>query len=217
MISVHPSAGPASDLLRDVEHAHRHAGAALDDPAQTPLAAVTWGSAHVAAMTRVLHPLACRTLPDGRERVRAQAVADHRLQLALWQLDRRLTGDVQLQRVAVPALAAAVRRTLDAHAAIEHALVVDLCDLLTVEQRAQLGEDIARALVRAPTRPHPDTRHGRLVGAFAFWADGLVDRVRDGLDSRTVPTPRRVVVTRPMTQWGAYALGGGRTGADRRS
>ena len=39
MTSVHPSAGPAADLLRDVEHAHRHAGAALDDPAQNLLAA----------------------------------------------------------------------------------------------------------------------------------------------------------------------------------
>ena len=68
MTSVHPSAGPAHDLLRDVGHAHRHAGAALDDPAQSPLAAVTWASAHLAAVTRVLHPLACRTLPDGRER-----------------------------------------------------------------------------------------------------------------------------------------------------
>jgi hypothetical protein len=41
MTSVHPLEGPARDLLRDVEHAHRHAGAALDDPAQSPLAAVT--------------------------------------------------------------------------------------------------------------------------------------------------------------------------------
>jgi hypothetical protein len=208
MTSIHPSAGPARDLLRDVEHAHRHAGAALDDPAQSPLAAVTWGSAHLAAVTRVLHPLACRTLPDGRERVRAQALTDRRLELALWQLDRRLTGDVQLQGVGVPALVAAVRRTLDAHAEQERALVTDLSERLTDDQREQLGEDLARALVRAPTRPHPDTRHGRLVGGLAFWADGVVDRVRDSLDSRTVPTPRRVAVPRPMTRWGAYALGG---------
>ena len=128
MTSVHPFGGPASDLLRDVEHAHRRAGAALDDPAQTPLAAVTWGSAHVAAVTRVLHPVASRRLPDGRDRVRAQAATDRRLELALWQLDRRLTGDVQLQRVGVPALVAAVRRALDAHAELEHGLVSDLAE-----------------------------------------------------------------------------------------
>jgi len=211
MTSVHPSAGPARDLLRDVEHAHRHAGAALDDPAQNPLAAVTWGSAHLAAVTRVLHPLACRTLPDGRERVRAQAVTDRRLELALWQLDRRLTGDVQLQRVGVPALVASVRRALDAHAAQERELVGDLAEQLTLEQREELGQDLEKALVRAPTRPHPDTHHGRL----AFWVDGIADRVRDGLDSRTVPTPRRVAVPRPMTRWGAYALGGASPKDDR--
>jgi hypothetical protein len=217
MTSVHPLEGPARDLLRDVEHAHRHAGAALDDPAQSPLAAVTWGSAHLAAVTRVLHPLACRTLPDGRERVRAQAAADHRLELALWQLDRRITGDVQLQRVAVPALVAAVRRALDAHAELERSLVADLAERLTPEQREQLGKDLAAALLRAPTRPHPDTRHGRLVGGLAFWADGIADRIRDSMDSRTVPTPRRLPVRRPMTRWGAYALGGSLPKDDDRS
>ena len=208
MTSTHPSAGPARDLLRDVEHAHRRAWAALDDPAQTPLAAVTWGSAHLAAVTHVLHPLACRTLPDGRARVRAQAATDRHLELALWQLDRRLTGDVQLQRVGVPALKAAVRRALQAHAEQEHELVTDLAGDLTPEELEQLGQDLAAALLRAPTRPHPDTRHGRLVGGLAFWADGIADRVRDSMDSRTVPTPRRLPVRRPVTRWGAYALGG---------
>ena len=217
MTSVHPSAGPASDLLRDVEHAHSHAVAALDDPTQSPLAAVTWASAHLAAVTRVVHPLACRLLPDGRQRVRVQRAVDHRLELALWQLDRRLTGDVQLQGVPVPALVDAVRRTLETHARHERALVRDLCELLTAEQREQLGKDLARALLRAPTRPHPDTRHGRLVGGLAFWADGVVDRMRDSMDSRTVPTPHRVPVPRPMTRWGAYALGSVPPTTDRRS
>ena len=216
MNSVHLPPAAASDVLRDLEHAHSHAEAALDDPAQSPLAAVTWGSAHLAAVSRVLHPLACRTLPDGRQRVRLQAVVDRRLELALWQLDRRLTGDVQLQAVAVPALVAAVRRALTAHTVQERSLVDDLSAQLTAEQREQLGEDLARALLRAPTRPHPDTGHGRLVGGLAFWVDGVVDRVRDSLDSRTVPTPRRVVVPRPMTRWGAYALGAGRPQPGRR-
>jgi hypothetical protein len=217
MTSTHSHSldGPARDLLRDVEHAHRHAGAALDDPTQDRLAAVTWGSAHLAAVTRVVHPLACRTLPDGRERVRAQAATDRRLELALWQLDRRLTGDVQLQGVGVPALVASARRALDAHAEQERALVRDLAEHLTPEQLEQLGTDLAAALLRAPTRPHPDTRHGRFIGGMAFWADGIADRVRDSLDSRTVPTPRRLPVRRPVTRWGAYALGGALPRSDR--
>lgn len=204
MTSVHPTAGPGSDLLRDVEHAHSRTGAALDEGAQDLLAAVTWGSAHLAAVTRVLHPLACRTLEGGRQRVRTQAATDRRLELALWQLDRRLTGDVQLQGVSVPALVAAARRALEAHEVQERSLVHDLAAQLPRERLERLGQDLADALVRAPTRPHPDTRHGRL----AFWADGIADRVRDSLDSRTVPTPHRVARPRPVTRWGAYALGG---------
>lgn len=215
MTSVHPSAGPAHDLLRDVEHDHRHADAALDDPAQSPLAAVTWASAHLAAVTRVLHPLACRTLPDGRERVRAQAATDHRLELALWELDRRLTGDVQLQHLAVPDLVAGVRRALEAHAEQERRLVTDLQESLTPEQREEVGQDLARTMLRAPTRPHPDTRHGRLVGGLAFWADGIADRIRDSMDSRIIPTPHRVPTPRRMTRWGAYALGGALPKDDR--
>lgn len=207
MTSPHPSVGPARALLQDVEHAHDEVCAALDDPARNPLAAVTWGSAHLAAVTRVLHPLVSRTLPDGRERVGAQAVTDRRLELALWQLDRHLTGDVQLQDVAVAELVGAARRAVDAHAQSERALVSDLSERLTPEQQAQLGADLAAALLRAPTRPHPDTRHGRLVGGLAFWADGIADRLRDSMDSRTVPTPRRPPVRRPVTRWGAYALG----------
>jgi hypothetical protein len=212
MTSASHSESPAQDLLRDVEHAHSNAAAALDDPAQTPLAAVTWGSAHLAATQRVLHPLACRTLPDGRERVRAQCATDHHLELALWQLDRRLTGDVQLQSVAVPELVAAVRRALDAHAAQERLLLSDLSEHLTPEQHDAVARDLARSLLRAPTRPHPDTHHGRL----AFWVDGIADRMRDSMDSRTVPTPRRVATPRPMTRWGAYALGGALPKAGRR-
>lgn len=207
MTSVHPSEAAVADLLTDVEHAHEHALAALDDPAQSPLAAVTWASAHLAAVTRVLHPLACRTLPDGRQRVRAQAATDHRLELALWELDRRLTGDVQQQHVPIELLVDRVRSALQAHAHEEHDLVATLHDALDEQQRTAVGEQLSAALLRAPTRPHPDTRHGRLVGGLAFWVDGLVDRMRDGMDSRIVPTPRRVPTPRPMTRWGAYALG----------
>jgi hypothetical protein len=217
MTSLHPSEAPACDLLTDVEHAHRHARAAMDDPEQSPLAAVTWASAHLAAVAKVLYPRACRELPDGRERVRAQAATDHRLQLALWELDRRLTGDVQLQRVPVEVLVDRVRAALEAHEREERTMVAALQETLDEQSRTELGEQLATALMRAPTRPHPDTGHGRLVGGLAFWIDGLVDRARDSMDSRIVPTPHRVPTPRPMTRWGAYALGSASPQARRRS
>jgi hypothetical protein len=205
MTTVHPSPGP--ELLNDVAHAHRHAHDALDDPAVNSLVAVTWASAHLAAVERVLYPIASRVLPDGGERVRVLRAIDRRLQHLLWRLDRRLTGDVHLRALPVPVLEDDVRTGLREHADGEHVLVTELRRELTAEQQRELSDGLSRALMRAPTRPHPHTRHGRWTGGLAFWIDGVVDRQRDVLDSRSVPTPHRAPVLRPMTRWGAYALG----------
>lgn len=205
MTSTNPSSEDV-ELLAELDHAHEHALGALDDPAANSLAAVTWASAHLAAVERVLYPVACRRVEHGRDLVREQSAVDHRLQLLLWQLDRRLTGDVHLGRVPVKLLEDGVRRELQAHADGEHRLVGALRDVLSREEQQELLDRLANALLRGPTRPHPDTRHGRL-GGVAFWFDGVVDRMRDSMDSRSVPTPHRTAVPRPMTRWGAYALG----------
>lgn len=203
------SAHPVQDqrVLIDVEHAHERAIAALDDPAVSSLVAVTWASAHLAAVEKVLYPLAARTLPDGRRRVRAQVAVDHRLQQVLWQLDRRLTGDVHLRTMSVDVLEAEVRRALQEHATGEQGLVAGLQAVLRPRQLRALDDGLARAMLRGPTRPHPHTRHGRYSGAVTFWFDGVLDRARDGMDSRVVPTPHRTGASRPMTRWAAYALG----------
>ena len=191
----------------DVEHAHERAFAALDDLDVSSLAAVTWASAHLAAVQKALYPVATRTLVDGQDRVRVQLAADHRLQQVLWQLDRRLTGDVHLSSMSVTVLEAEVRRMLQEHTAGERSLVTDLEAVLDVQQQRALGVGLARAMLRGPTRPHPNTPHGRFSSRLAFWFDGVLDRARDGLDSRIVPTPHRTGASRPMTRWGAYALG----------
>ena len=202
---VHPASDAAG--LAGVDHAHRHARAALDDAATPSLVAVTWASAHLAAVARALHPVVERTLPDGRERVRGQRQVDRALQQALWELDRRLTGDVHLARVPVPVLEERVRETLTAHEQSEHGLVTALLARLDEAQVAALGEHLDACLLRGPTRPHPDTGQGRLTGAAGFWFGGVVDRVRDALDSRDVPTPHRVPVPRQVSRWGAYVMG----------
>lgn len=204
-LDVHPAPDRAG--LADLAHAHRHARAALDDPGTSSLVAVTWASAHLAAVGRALHPVAERVLPDGHEQVRAAQAVDRRLQQALWELDRRLTGDVHLARRPVPALEAQVREALAAHESAEDRLVAALRERLDPDEEARLGEHLAACLLRAPTRPHPDTRHGRFTGAGGFWFGGVVDRVRDRLDSRDVPTPHRVPVPRRLGRWGAYFLG----------
>ena len=200
-------AGTSPELLTELGHAHEHVLDGLDDPSENTFAAVTWASAHLAAVDRVLYPAACAALDDGRERVRALQAVDKRLQLVLWELDRRLTGDVHLRRVPVQVLENGVRRALQAHVEGETALVHDLVRVLSAEQQRELVTRLATALLRSPTRPHPDTRHGRRSSGLTFWFDGVVDRIRDSLDSRIVPTPHRTSVPRPVTRWGAYALG----------
>ena len=193
--------------LTDVKHAYERAFAALDDLDVSSLAAVTWASAHLAAAQKALYPVATRTLVDGVDRVRVQLAADHRLQQVLWQLDRRLTGDVHLSSLSVAVLEAGVRRMLQEHVVGERSLITDLEAVLDVQQRRALGVGLARAMLRGPTRPHPSTPHGRFSSRLSFRYDGVLDRARDGLDSRIVPTPHRTGASRPMTRWGAYALG----------
>lgn len=205
MATVHPP--QERELLTDLEHAHSHALAALDDPAANSLAAVTWSSAHLAAAERALYPVAARALDHGRVRVREQRALDQDLQHQLWRLDRRLTGDVHLRMAPIDELEDAVRVGLREHADGEHALVDGLRRELAPEQQRELAERLAQALVRAPTRPHPHTPHGAWTGGLGFWFGGLVDRQRDVMDSRSVPTPHPPPVLRPMTRWGAYALG----------
>lgn len=205
MTDVH--APEQGDLLTALEHAHRHTLAALDDPQVNSLAAVTWASAHLAAVARVLYPLAGRTLPEGHDRVRTSLAVDHRLQQALFRLDRRLTGDVHLRHMPVPALEDEVRRALRQHVGTERRLAEDLLAVLSPQEQQDLSDELATTLLRSPTRPHPYTRHSGLGGGLVFALDAVVDRARDSLDSRIVPTPHRTPVRRPLTRWGAYALG----------
>jgi hypothetical protein len=171
------------------------------------LQAVTWAAAHLAAVERVLYPLAVRRLPDGRDRIRTQVETDHRLQHVLWRLDRLLTGDVHERWASVQHLEDEVRRGLREHAEGEARLLADLHETLVPEEQKDLSDRLCHALMRGPTRPHPHTPHGRLIGGLPHWFGGIVDRVRDTMDSRIVPTPRRTPEPRPMTRWGAYATG----------
>ncbi|MGZ6826815.1 MAG: hypothetical protein ACXVGH_08470, partial [Mycobacteriales bacterium] len=49
-------------LRRELDHPHEVALSALQDEQVSPLAAITWCSTHLAAVGRVLHPLAGRVL-----------------------------------------------------------------------------------------------------------------------------------------------------------
>lgn len=195
----------AIELTSAAADPHQRALAALDDPEHGSHAAVAWCSAHLCAADSVLYTAAQRRLPDGRKRVAALRVLDHRLQQALCLLDRRVTGDVHLAGVAIEAYAEAVRSRLQAHAEAEAQLIEELTVDLSVQDEQELCVRLTKAMLHAPTRPHPYTRHSPLSRLIAR-LDATVDRVRDVLDNRVVPTPQRPRTPCVPGRWGSYLM-----------
>ena len=184
---------------------HQRALAALEDPEDGSHAAVAWCSAHLCAADGVLYTAAQRRLPDGRQRVSALRALDHQLQQALCLLDRRVTGDVHLAGVAIETYAEAVRSRLQAHAEAEASLVEELTADLSAQDENELCVRLTKAMLHAPTRPHPYTRHSPLSRLIAR-VDATVDRVRDVLDNRVVPTPQRPRTPCVPGRWGSYLM-----------
>lgn len=193
----------ADRLTQAIAQAHDAATAALA-PQTITLDGVTWPSVHLAAVERALYPAALQHLPDARHRVHAQMTVDHRLQQALWWLDRRLTGSMDLATIAVDGLVDRIRVLLDEHTAGESVLVQDLCQALDDEQQEVLAARLETLMSRGPTRPHPHTPHRRMTDALTFTVESWVDRIRDQLDSRTICTPRVHRAPHPVGKWGAY-------------
>lgn len=192
------------NLRAAAEHSHARALAALDRQGAASLAAVTWTSVHLAAAERVLYPAVLRHVPHARHRVRTQLDADRRLHQALWQLDRQVTGAQAQVRTSAELLVADVRSALAEHAAGEQALLDELHDVTDAAQQDGLAARLAAVSAHAPTRPHPDTFHGRLLGSVSFTVEAWADRVRDAFDGRSVPTPHRLRPTPAVGKWGSY-------------
>lgn len=154
----------AIELTYAAAEPHQRALAALKDLEHGSHAAVAWCSAHLCAADSVLYAAAQRRLPDGRKRVSALRALDHQLQQALCLLDRRVTGDVHLAGAAVGTYAEAVRRRLQAHAEAEAQLVEELTADLSAQDEQELCVRLTKAMLYAPTRPHPYTRHSPCRG-----------------------------------------------------
>lgn len=203
-------------LAQAVDEPHDQALAAFDVRDGDPLAGVAWLATHLAAVERVLYPAAVAVLPDSRRHVRDQRRCDHRLQAALWRLDRRLSGDANTATEPVDGLEDAVREALRQHAACEHGLTAQIERRLGVDAQRLLVQRLDDAMLMAPTRPHPYTPHPRLAGGLLFRADALVDRWRDLMDNRRVATPHRERPLRKMNRWAAYLMAAPYPPPDRR-
>src|SRR3954451_9727743 len=196
-----------SALVSVVENAHEQAGAALTGGASSPLNAVVWLSAHLAAVGLAITPAATRRLGETAAVRREGHRRDLELERMLRIAERCHSGDVLASGIDGERLRTSILSRLDAHAEIEHARLTALADLLDDEEQRALAEAYLDALKKAPTRPHPHLPHRGLSGAIAFRSNALRDRVLDTIDSRHVPLPRVPHEARQPGRWGSYLLG----------
>jgi hypothetical protein len=163
------------------------------------LDAVWWLSTHLAAADRVLY----RELWKMREN-RAVITTQRRLargtESALWDVERRLTGDGRLAGHAIEPLAAQLRTLVHEYTVGERQLLQRLSDSASENQLSRLARRYAAAISQAPTRPHPLAQRTRALRRFFFRLVGRIDHLRDALDSRHVPRRKRPVAAR-TSRW----------------
>src|SRR4051794_4546040 len=104
-----------SALVRVVEDAHEQAGAALAAGASSPLDAVVWLSAHLAAVGRVITPVATRRLGETAAARREGQRRDLELERVLRIAERRHSGDLLAAGLDGERLRTAILSRLDAH------------------------------------------------------------------------------------------------------
>ena len=141
-------------------------------------------SGHLAAMRRAVYPNTVGSVGGGEELRAACLGRSREVERALRLLERHLSGDVGAVGLPAAALPKLVTQRLGAYWQAERALVTGIEEHLAAERRVWLAGQYRRALLRAPTRPHPRSPRSGPLCRLAFWAHGRWDRVLDTLDSR---------------------------------
>jgi hypothetical protein len=156
------------------------------------LDAIWWLSTHLVASDRVLHRT-LRRQPEYRQAVGDQRRRAREIHSALWALERSLTGDGRMVRRSAEGLADGLRDAVRSY--VEHELVLLQAVARYSDDATQqrLAVDYARAVRRAPTRPHPLLHRSLFLRSAFLRLEGIVDHSRDVMDSRDIPmTSRRI-------------------------
>jgi len=173
-------------LADAIGRAHCWSEDALTTPGREVLTSVWWLSTHLAAVDRVVHPVAIETWADGPAAVAEQRRRAAEIVRLLWTLDHSVSGDARLHGPVsgvVRRLAALVRE----HAEAEDALVAELEARLPDALLGLVRRRYSDMVRRAPTRPHPATAGRPRLAAAAFRIEGVVDHLRDVVDGRGAP------------------------------
>lgn len=154
-------------------------------PIDTFLAAA---SRHLGAVTAVVVPAVRSHLDDGTERARELVDQTRRLEETLNQVKAKLYGSTYAIRRPWRSVWDDVRREFEASCDLEARLVADLAGARR-EGDPEWGEQLYRAELSAPTRPHPHIPHQGVPGRMARAVALRVDRFWDTAEGRMVPEP----------------------------
>ena len=148
-------------------------------------------SRHLAAVDEVLLPAVRVRVPEGRHLAAEYLPAARQLESDLVLLKARLYGSAQAVRLSWSQLLRETQEHLLRHDELEAALAEKLLASGADDGPDDLAQQLYRAELRAPTRPHPYLPHRGRFGHAArrLWA--VADRFWDSAQGRMVPEPKR--------------------------
>ncbi len=147
-------------------------------------------SRHENAAIEVLVKAARRRLPDGEARGRVFIQQVRHLEAAMAQVKARLYGSTYAIKRSWESVWSDTRDELLTTRQLEQALCRDL-DAARQEGDPDWAEELYRAELRAPTRPHPFVPHQGIAGRLARRVALRVDRFWDMAEGRMAPEPIR--------------------------
>ncbi len=150
-------------------------------------ALVAAAARHLAATHAVLVPLAAEQLGDEDGLVEDYRETARRLERGLVRLKGRAYGESHSAHESWPEVCTDVRDRLEQHDAAERRLADRLAAEVPTERLTEMAEQLFRAEVKAPTRPHPYLPHTGRPGGAARRAAAVVDRFWDTAQGRVVP------------------------------
>lgn len=197
----------AHDLRAVLGAAQREVDGLLAADGHSPLAVVSWLSAHLAALDQAVYPESRCCVPGGEELIANHRTVVKRAMRLLRVIERHHSGDILASALDGGLLERDLRVLLDELRVAENALIDGAVHHLPLSVQHRLIADYHRALVHAPTRPHPHLSHAGPLTRLLFWLDAKRDRALDTMDGRHVSVPRVRRQPRPPGRWSSYLLG----------
>ena len=160
---------PRTDLPAVPDAAAQLAGVTSTAPG-TDIAQIGRRAVHLAALERVVLPIAEARLDDGAAQAEELRRFGRELSTALHWLDRHLTGDVRVAGCPTNELSQAVQAATASYVKAEQALMSALAGALGGHEIVNLIRSYHETSLVAPTRAHPPAHLPRTPGVAGVQA-----------------------------------------------